>query len=265
MHRLLGLFLLGVTLYSCQDVIDVDLPESEPRLVIDALIRVSDQEGNLPVVIQLSTTAPFDAEDVPRVSGAEVILTADGRNYTIDDQGDGVYIGELPNNVISTATIELNVNYNDERYTATAQMQTTVPIDSLSQGTGTLFSGDETEIVVNYTDPAPSRDYYLFDLDFGFYLLSEDSFYQGNSFGFSYFYEDLEDNSTINIKILGIDKAFYDYMNIVVAQTGQDAGGPFEAPPAEVRGNIVNSTNPANYPLGYFAIAQQYGATITTQ
>jgi len=164
-----------------------------------------------------------------------------------------------------TEDIELVIEYQEERYTATATMQYTVPIDSLEQGTGTLFSGDETEIIVSYKDPAITTDYYLFDLDFNFFLLSDDRFYQGNSFSFSYFYDDLESGSILDISILGIDKAFYDYMNIVVAQTGQDTGGPFQAPPAEVRGNISNTTNPENYPLGYFAIAQEYSASITTE
>jgi hypothetical protein len=260
--QFLGL-LLWVSLFSsCEDVIEVDLPQSEPRLVIDALIRIPASEDYFPVMVRLTTTAPFNAADVPRVSGATVSLSAQNKTYTLNDAGDGIYLGELPKNIITTQTIQLDIIYMEEKYTASTRMVSTAPIDSLFQGNGTLFSGDETEIIVNYTDPAPSRDFYLFDMDFNFYLLSEDSFYQGNSFGFSYFYEDLEADQPVNIKILGVDKAFYDYMSIVIAQTGQDAAGPFEAPPAEVKGNIINTTNSKNYPLGYFAIAQQYSDTI---
>jgi hypothetical protein len=262
---LIGLLLLVSLFPSCEDVIEVDLPQSKPRLVVDALIRVPASENYSPVMVRLTTTAPFNAVDVPPVSGAAVSLSVQNKTYKLKDAGDGIYQGELPKNLITTENIRLDIYYKEERYTASTRMVSAVPIDSLSQGTGTLFSGDETEIVVNYTDPAPSRDYYLFDLDFNFYLLSEDSFYQGNSFSFSYFYENLEADQTVNIKILGVDKPFYDYMSIVIAQTGQDAAGPFEAPPAEVKGNIINTTNPENYPLGYFAIAQEYSDTITIE
>lgn len=263
--QFLGLLLLVSLFSSCEDVIDVDLPQSEPRLVVDALIRVPASEDYFPVIIRLTTTAPFDAVAVPRVSGAVVSLTAQNKSYSLSDAGDGIYLGELPKNIITTQTVRLDIVYKEEQYTATTNMVSAVPIDSLSLGTGTLFTGNETEIIVNYTDPSPSRDFYLFDLDFNFYLLSEDSFYQGNNFSFSYFYEELEADQPVNIKILGVDKAFYDYMSIVIAQTGQDAAGPFKAPPAEVKGNIINSTDPENYPLGYFAIAQQYSDTITIE
>lgn len=265
LRYILGLLVMGFGLSSCEDVIDVDLPQSEPRLVVDALIRVPADEDYFPVSVRLTTTAPFDAVDVPRVSGATVFLTTKSKSYRLNDAGDGIYLGEVPKNIITTQEMQLDIVYKEEQYTASTRMISTVPIDSLYQGSGTLFSGEETEIIVNYTDPAPSRDFYLFYLDFDFYLLSEDSFYQGNSFSFSYFYEDLEANQQVNIEILGVDKSFYDYMNIVIAQTGQDAAGPFEAPPAEVKGNIINTTNPENYPLGYFAIAQQYSDTITIE
>lgn len=265
LRYILGFLMVGFGFSSCEDVIDVDLPQSEPRLVVDALIRIPANEEYFPVTVRLTTTAPFNAAEVPTVAGAQVSLSAQSKIYTLNDKGNGVYLGELPKNVIETQEIQLVVVYQEEKYTSSTSMVSTVPVDSLFQGTGTLFSGDETEIIVNYTDPAPSRDFYLFDLDYDFYLLSEDSFYQGNSFSFSYFYEDLKADQSLNIKILGVNKPFYDYMNIVIAQTGQDAAGPFEAPPAEVKGNIINTTNPGNYPLGYFAIAQQYSDTIIIQ
>ena len=38
------LFLL-VTLSSCEDVVDVDLPENEPRIILDAIIRIDPTES----------------------------------------------------------------------------------------------------------------------------------------------------------------------------------------------------------------------------
>jgi hypothetical protein len=41
-------------------------------------------------------------------------------------------------------------------------------------------------------------------------------------------------------------------MSILVSIAGNSGGDP-SSPPATVRGNIVNTTDSANYPLGYFS------------
>lgn len=257
----IALILPFLALHSCEDVIDVDLPETDVRLVIEGLIRISGEGESDLILIKLTETAPFFDLEVPLVSDAKVELSTSSKNYPLT-YGAGFYSTTISRKETSTETFELRITYKGEEYRGSAKMIPTVPVDDLKQGSGSLFSGNEKELIVSYTDPPETDDYYLFDLDYGFFLVSEDSFYQGNPFSFSYFYEDLEAGDRVTIRILGIDKNFYDYMNIVISQTGQDAGGPFESPPAVVRGNIRNITNPENYPLGYFAIARQYGKTI---
>ncbi len=45
-------------------------------------------------------------------------------------------------------------------------------------------------------------------------------------------------------------------MSVLVSIAGNNGGGPFQSPPATVRGNIINTTNSANYPLGYFSLSE---------
>ena len=45
-------------------------------------------------------------------------------------------------------------------------------------------------------------------------------------------------------------------MSILVSIAGSNVGGPFQSPPATVKGNIVNVTNKENYPLGYFSLSE---------
>ena len=45
-------------------------------------------------------------------------------------------------------------------------------------------------------------------------------------------------------------------MSVLVSIAGNNGGGPFQSPPATVRGNIINTTNAANYPLGYFSLSE---------
>ena len=48
----------------------------------------------------------------------------------------------------------------------------------------------------------------------------------------------------------------YDFMFILLQQSNDEGGGPFETQPATVRGNCVNMTNPDNFPFGYFRLSE---------
>lgn len=257
--------LLFILSTGCEDVIDVDLPPTDDRLVIDALIRVP-PEGNelITAVVRLTKTASFFEEEVLPATRAIITISAENNSaYLLKEQSEGVYTATIPAGFIRTEKLLLTVRYEGEVYTATSTFVPSVPIDSLERGEGTLFSGDETEVIITYTDDGTRDDFYLFDLGKGQYFISEDTFYQGQQFSFSYFFtEKPEDQTNLVISILGINKPFYDYMNIVINQSGQAGGNPFQTPPAEVRGNILNITNPDNYPLGYFAVSEQFSESI---
>ena len=45
-------------------------------------------------------------------------------------------------------------------------------------------------------------------------------------------------------------------MNKLIAISGTNNGNPFATPPATLRGNIINQSNPDNYPLGYFSLGE---------
>ena len=173
--------------------------------------------------------------------------------------------------------LELYIEHGDSQFLAFTQYAPAVPIDKLEQGEGQLFTGDETEVLVAFTDIANRDDYYLFDFDFNEYLVTEDEFYQGQTFEFSYFYdENVKPGREINVSLLGVNEAFYNYMNQLIVQAGGDQG-PFQTPSATVRGNIVNVTNGSNsgnvdlndarnnFALGYFAVCQTFDKSIVIQ
>ena len=162
-------------------------------------------------------------------------------------------------------------------YIAATKYVPTTPINSIYQGTGTLFDEDETEVVVNFTDDPERNVYYLFDFSFGEYLVTEDDFYQGQEFEFSFFYDQqFFPGTIIEISILGTDQTFYNYMDQLIEQSG-DTQGPFQTPVSNVRGNIFDVTDldnidvfdnvdqPTIFPLGYFAIVQEYKSSITIE
>jgi hypothetical protein len=54
-------------------------------------------------------------------------------------------------------------------------------------------------------------------------------------------------------------------MIVLLQQTEDGGGGPFETQPATVRGNMINQTNPDNFPLGYFRISEISTIVYTVQ
>jgi hypothetical protein len=66
----------------------------------------------------------------------------------------------------------------------------------------------------------------------------------------------------VTVSHYGISKEYYNYINILVSISGGNGGGPF--PPATV-GNIINTTNADNYPLGYFSLSEADTRNYTIQ
>ena len=264
---------MGLTiLLGCQDVIDIELPTEEPRLVIDGVIRITDMHSPfITVRIQAGLSSSyFDSVQPTRLQGITLTNTDTEDVIHLEERmnGTGIYEGEWTLAQLTVGSLELNIRHNDQLYLARTKFVPTVPIDSLKQGTTTLFGEDETEVLVSITDDGERNDFYLFDFNFGEYLVTEDEFYQGQRFEFSFFYDkNLKDGRELQISLLGIDETFFNYMNQLIIQSGPDAG-PFSTPSTTVRGNIINitdnnGTNKNNFALGYFAVCQTFSRTLT--
>lgn len=244
-------------LTSCEEVINVDLNEAAPRLVVEASINILDSGASLNSYIKLTTTAPFFGNEIPVVEDASVKITDEnGFIVAFEHIGEGRYDGlffPVPN-----IDYTLEILYKGEIYTATTQFVSTVPLEYVEQRNDGGFTGKDIELKAFFTDPGGERNFYFFkgisERGISSDVLS-DEFFDGNSIFGYYLSEDLAAGDAVNFHLYGIDEAFYNYMFILLQQTGS-GGGPFETQPATVRGNIVNKTNPENYPLGYFRISQ---------
>ena len=254
--------LLSFITSSCEDVIEVDVPSSSPKLVIEASINWFRNFNGISQNIKLSLTAPFFNNDIPPANGATVIIT-DGSNNIynfIEDGNTGIYWNNSFNPVINQ-TYNLSVTYNGETYQANETLKSVSSITRVEQKNNGGFSGDEIELKAYYTDPEDEENYYLFEfinvktgaIDLEVY---DDEFTNGNEiFGF-YSEEDLESGDEIDIRIYGVSERFYEFMFILLQQNDEDGGDPFEVQPATIRGNCVNKTNPENFPLGFFRVSQ---------
>ena len=66
---------IGLFLFSCEEVVDVDLNKSKPKLVIDASIKWGKGTTGNDQTIRLSTTADYFNNTVPPANGALVTIT----------------------------------------------------------------------------------------------------------------------------------------------------------------------------------------------
>lgn len=300
MKKWLVLFGLGsLGLLACEEVIEVETPVEDPRLVVGALLRVDTTQTYVPVEIKLTQTAGFFGEIEPVTDVDEIVIIVQelengvpsGSTFTRSlaqvDAGSGVYVPDpdfdqdqrLPVSVLveNDVMLTLVITWRGRRYAAQTQYVPSVPIDALGLGDGTLFEDDETELTVRFTDDPTRDNFYVFDFGFGNFLATEDTFYKGQSFEFSYFYDQaFAPGTTLEVAILGADRTFFNYMDLLVEQA-EGAQGPFQTPVATVRGNVFdvtgidnlnnfdNAGTPEVFPLGYFAVVQEFRDQITIE
>ena len=292
MKQAITILLCAILFFSCEDTIEVDLPEVETRLIVDGLVRVDKSQELVDVKIKLRESSNFFEENQPTQAESVLIYygkpTSGGLFEDISfstlvekDLGNGIYVPNLEQDQIRTAFVEpgvvfiLQITHQGKRYYAQTEYAPTVPIDNLEQGTDTFLDEEETEIIVTFTDNGDEDNFYLFDFMNSEFLVVEDEFFQGQQFSFSYFYDDeITAGETVTVSILGATEEFYNYMDLVLEQT-ENNGGVFQTPVATVRGNVFDITGldninlfdnverPNDYALGYFAMVQEYTATLT--
>jgi len=284
MKRLLIILsVLSLIWSSCQEVITVELPNQEPKLIVDALIRIDTTISSTLVTVSIRQTSDFFGEispvSVDQITMSNLDNPGNNTDQVLDETepGSGIYQQFFSTEELARDRWFLQINYQGEFYVAESLMQYSVPIDQLTIGDGSLFSGDVTELLVRYSDIGGREDYYLFDYGNDDFFASEDVFYDGQQFEFSYFYdEQFNPGDTLTVSIMGIDRDFFNYMNLLREQS-EGGFGPFATPAVSVRGNLINATDinnndnynnvndPDNYALGYFAIVQEYKGFVVVE
>jgi hypothetical protein len=159
-------------------------------------------------------------------------------------------------------TYFLTVIVEGETYTANEVMRAVPVINRIEQGDEGGFSGADTEVKFFFNDIPNQTNFYL-----GRYITPiksfpefdaiEDRFFENNELFGYYSNEDLEAGMNINFTLLGTSENYYNYMRILLGQTSENNGSPFQTPPATVRGNIVNQTNFNNFALGFFRVCEK--------
>lgn len=249
-------------LIGCEEVINVDLESSEPKLVIDASLKW--QKGTLgnEQTIYLSTTGSYYSNTVPAANGANVtVVDSNGTIFTfIEVPNTGKYVCSNFVPAINR-TYTLFVSYNGKNYTATDKLYAVPTITTVEQRNNAGFTGNQIELKYNFLDNPNEANFYLEQYQVPFrpyplYGVFNDEFTNGNPMFSLIFGQDIATGQQIKFTLHGISQSYFNYMNILIGVSGGLSNGPFSTPPATVRGNIVNTTNSEDYALGYFRLSE---------
>jgi hypothetical protein len=245
------LLMLFVAVTACKKVIQVDLNNVTPQIVIEG--EITNQSG--PYLVKITKTVNFSASNVfPPVSGAIVQMT-DSNNGLIVHMGEttpGVYSGNLFGGV-PLHTYKLSVSAEGKQYDATSTMPAAVLLDSVTFVQNLDFRNkDVINAVVNFQDPPGLVNYYQFtetvnNVAVPDILVFEDRLSDGKYIRNTLFNDTsrLHPDDSLVLGMYCIDKNIYNYFFSLQQVTGNNSFR--SATPANP------STNISNGALGYFS------------
>lgn len=243
---------IGLGFASCTKVIDVNLDNVAPVMVVEA--NITDTAG--PYQVRLNKTIDIDKDNnFPAVQNATVTMSDDaGNTETLQETAAGVYTGTAIQGV-SGRTYTLTIATNDgETYTAVSTMPQKVTYDSLGMKAVTGFDGEVLYPTVYFTDPAGVENYYravryVNGIPDGDLYIRSDQFSDGNSRELILFAQgppeerNLMPGDVVTVELRCINEQMYDYLT----ERSEADGNSQAATPANPEGNISNDA------LGYFS------------
>ncbi|MFV1987178.1 MAG: DUF4249 domain-containing protein [Gemmatimonadota bacterium] len=271
--------IVAVIFTGCERIVDIGLEDGPTRLVVEGRIEIVKESPGSNQTIRLTTTDAFfsNAPPPPATGAAVSVRSGAGDVFPFTETAPGVYTTSSLAAEIGTA-YTLTIGWEGDTYTATATALPVAPIDRL------YFEFVEETIIndregyranIDFVDPAGVANFYLWeqfvdgelvllpDPGNAFNLLSEDTFYDGQAvIAYQPNHEvALQAGQTGQIRQIALSRAVYDYYLALFEQNSLGSGDPFSIPPANLRGNVSNTTTPGRLALGYFEAAEVSVAT----
>lgn len=241
---------------SCEKVIDVDLNEENPLLVIDGGIT----NRGVADTIRLSKTGSYTGESTyQKVGGADVEISDNlGNREMLKEISAGTYVTQdlRPE---PGRPYQMNINSDGKAYTAIAVMPEPVEIGGLAytMKERSLGTREGNYVTVFFDDPPGVDNYYLVkangnSMSFNngsdqFFVFTDQLFNGGKAAVELPFYH--FGNGMANISLFSIDRKAYDYyiaLNEIIQNPGPSpfSGVPQNAAKSNVQGGAI----------GYFTV-----------
>lgn len=259
MKKLFIYILPLLLLLSCSEKIDFDLnKEDNIRLVVEAFFTTEAKKHR----VILTQTSSYFANQTPKAEeGAKVEITDGTKIIPFTEIEPGIYETVSIDSGIVGYTYTLNIERsNGEKYTASSTITPVTPVDSVTYDFNPAYGEKGEYVLYLWAQESPGEgDFYQWDvyLDSSLHngslenmVFSSDDFVDGAYIpGLELYYfapEDLtNDTSEVKVDMLSIPRNYYEFLIAASLETVWN-GGPFDGPPANIKGNLSNGA------LGFF-------------
>ncbi|MCG8578482.1 MAG: DUF4249 domain-containing protein [Bacteroidales bacterium] len=229
--------LFGGSLQSCEEVIDVDLNDADPKLSVDAQITL-DQ----PALVQLSYTSSYFSDEEPEHEENAIvnISDSDGNSESLSHIGNGQYVGQLLRGRVGQE-YELSITVDDKTYKGTSSILTPTEILKLGyekfDGFGGSDGEEEYNVVITLKNNPDEENYYLIkyflndeEKEDTYSVWSHEYFANEETIEFTPLRFSFTKEDVVTIVAYSIDEGTYDYyseLDEIVDQEGGSGSTPF--------------------------------------
>lgn len=252
-------FIISLLFTSCEKTIDFDLKKTEPQLVIEGLVKSSNNMATL----NLSWS-----EDYYSTSGFVAVSNADaeiswgnGKYAVLDETTSGVYTADNID-IDEGQEYSLSVETDGKWHYASSVMPVATEIDSVffMYSDKTLFAPEGFRVWAMFTDPGERGNYFRLQLFVndepvtnGIIYLWDDNETNGAVVQYIFYRNSLAVSDRFRVELWAIDKDTYNYYLALQALiTDNQELQP--AAPANPENNISDEV------LGYFSAVAVYSS-----
>lgn len=241
--KLTFLILLCIFVSSCEQIIDVNLQQVSPKIVIEGCIT----NGKGPFIVKISQSQSyFNQSNFNGVEKATVEISDNKFKEKLHDNGNGFYSTSQINGVAGK-TYNLSVNLNGNNYTSSATLPSIVPIDTVYFEKGFL-NKDSLNAFVQFNDPSGNENYYRIRVFRNNYFIANDynlvnDTYTDGQTMLAPVYRNFSRGDTVLFELYNLDRCTWKYYKGIndILQQGAGLQSPGN-PPANISGGA----------LGYF-------------
>jgi hypothetical protein len=239
MKKLLYIILiLGTMLSSCEKVIDVDLKDAEPKMVVEGYL--TNHEG-INLVVLSKTNSFYTNEEPEMLIGADVVMIDEfGVNFTLEEIGPGYYNNKNFKGLVNH-NYKLSISVDNVILESQSYSPSDVMIDSIKtalsefggpgSGGGRHNDGEKEKYSVTcyFSDPVDEINFYRLRISVnneylsGFHVV-DDKFFNGKTIPFQFNGIELVDGDELRVELMGIDENNYQYYYTLsrILGAGQD-------------------------------------------
>ena len=248
-RKIVLLLIVFVVLLSCEELIDVNLNNVIPKVVIESLITNVDN----PFVVKISKSQSFfNQSNFTVVKSAVVQLEYLAVKEKLIEKNGGYYVAARTKGVAGIV-YTLNITTAGEAFRATVELPQTVRIDTVYFKPG-IFRNDSLNIIVEFQDPVLTDNYYRIKLyrngryAVNDYYLMTDTFLDGEKIVAPIYYRYFVPGDTVIVELLNLERNTWRYYKGISEsiQQGVNSQAPGN-PPSNFSGGALGIFGAGGY------------------